>query len=217
MPDAGCRMPDKNINWGDGSDLVIHLPRASSVRLQTISADIDITDITGEIVIRTVSGDVWGQQIGAATWIKTASGNITLADGSGSVRAVTVSGDVSLELEANEVAVDTMSGEVNLELGDFDSLVARSVNGELVIEGTLNPKGRIDAATVNGEIEQRLNDPVNANIEAHAGPGVIENALTDDEPIRGSSKRIQLKAVVGDGSAVIRLVTVNGEIHLDGS
>ena len=210
------KMRDKKINWGDGSDLVIHLPFNSGVRMQTISADIDIRDITGDIIIRTVSGDVRAQHVGSATRIKTTSGDIEVSDGSGLVRAVTVSGDVSLDLEASDVVIDTMSGEVNIELADFDSLTARSVNGELAIEGTLNPAGRIEAATVNGEIALRLYDPVNARIEAHAGPGGdIENTLTDDKPQKGTSRRTQLQTVVGDGSATIRLVTVNGEIQLE--
>ncbi len=208
-------LPDDDINWGDGSDLVVRVPAASRVIVRSVSADVELKGVDGAIAVRTVSGSIRATEFQAGARIRTVSGEVELADGGGRVDLATVSGDAKLELDATDVAVDTMSGEIEIELDGFSRLVATATTGELEIDGRLDAGGRLEASTVNGDIDVRLGEPIDARIEALAGPGGdIDNDLTDDEPVSPSPVRTELEAAVGDGSATVSLKTVNGEIRL---
>ncbi|MEE8078317.1 MAG: DUF4097 family beta strand repeat-containing protein [Pseudomonadales bacterium] len=209
-------MPEHHVHHGDGSALIIYLPRESSVQIGSVSADVNLMGIKGAISIRTMSGNVLAEDIGAATRIHTASGDVSLYEGSGRVKVVTISGEVALELAASDIAVDTMSGEIDLELEAFDTLVVSTTKGELEIEGTLNPAGRIEASTVKGDIELRLEDPINARIMVRTGRGGdIENDINDDEPVEIEWHIKRLETVAGDGSGEIHLTSVKGDIRLE--
>ena len=209
-------MPEHHVHHGDGSALIIYLPSASSVQIRSVSADINLMGIKGAIAIRTMSGNVLAEDIGKATRINTVSGDVSVYKGGGRVKVVTISGEVALELAATDIAVDTMSGEIDLELEDFDTLMVSTTKGELEIEGTLNPAGRIEASTVKGDIELELEDPINARIIVRTGRhGDIENELNDVEAIEIDSHIKRLEMVVGDGSGHIRLTSVRGDIRLE--
>lgn len=210
-------MPDRDINHGDGSDLVINLPAGVQLQVESVSSDIRLRGFTGAVAMRTVSGDVTAQEIGALTHVNTMSGDISLSDGSGSVKVMTTSGDVAISLSASDVSVETVSGDVELELESFDSVKASAVSGELEIEGNLNLGGSIESRTVSGDIDLRLADPVNANVDVRTGPGgEIDNELTDEEPRSMLPGSMELQTIMGDGSGSIRINTVSGEIRLDG-
>ena len=211
-------MPNERINWGDASELEISIPARSKLRIEGVSTDIELSDIQGDIAIRTVSGDVTARTIGDAVRIHTVSGDVVVSEGGGRVKVVTVSGDADIDADATDITIDTVSGEIDLDLADFDRLIANATNGELEVDGRLKPAGQIDASTVNGDIAIRLDDPVHASIEASTGPGGdIDNDLTDDEPTSNRPGSKALRTSAGDGSAGIRLHTVNGDIHLDES
>lgn len=210
------RMPGDNVNRGDGSDLVIHLPRSSRLQVDAVSADVNLSDMVGPLAIRTVSGDVSATGTGDVVRINTTSGDIDLVDGVGQVRVTTTSGETTLRLAASEVQVDSVSGEIELELGSFDSVIANTVSADLDIEGTLNPGGRIESVSVSSEVEVALETPVNARVSVRAGPGgEIDNSLNDDEPRRLDDRSWALDTTIGDASGEIRIETVNGEIELE--
>ena len=203
-------------NWGDGSDLVIHVPAQSRLQVEAVSADIEIADVKGPVAVRTVSGDIDAERLGEQTRISTTTGDVTLTGSGGRVKVVTASGDATLDLSATDVSVDTVSGEVELELEAFDSVMANTVSGELEIEGQLNPEGRVAGTTVNGDIDLRLEEPVNAGLDIRTGSGgEIDNALSD-EPVQKIPGALILRTSLGDGSGGIRLSSVNGEIRLEG-
>jgi DUF4097 and DUF4098 domain-containing protein YvlB len=209
-------LPEKHVNWGDGSDLYIRVPSQSRLKVDAVSADVEVEEVTGAIAVRSVSGDVEVSGMGTHTQINTVSGDVEISEGHGMLKVVTLSGDVDAEVSATDLLINTMSGEVDLELEAFDTLDMKSVNGSLRVVGHLNAGGKLTAGTVNGDIELALREPVNAQIHASTvASGHIENSLTPDEPERLVSRQLVLRSTVGDGSGRIRLSTVNGDIELE--
>jgi len=209
------KLPTKNVNWGDGSDLNIRVPHTSGLQIDGVSVDVEVEDVAGAIVIRTVSGDVEVSEIADHTQIKTVSGDVRVNDGTGRLSVVTTSGDVDLEVDSSDVFVDTMAGDVDLELGSFEKLTAESVKGSLKLTGQLERAGSIHAKTVSADIELELIAPVNAQIQAMAVNGDISNDLTDDRPKRVHAAQTVLETISGDGSARITLNSINGAIEIE--
>lgn len=209
------RMPNSGVNRGDGSNLVIHLPRGVQLQVESVSADVTLESMNGPVAVRTVSGDVTAT--GLRDWIRvnTTSGDVELSEGSGGVSVSTTSGDTFVELAASNVRVESVSGDVELRLASFDSVATDTVSAELEIEGTLNPGGSIYSTSINSEVDIRLTTPINAVVDVQTGPGGdIDNDLSDQEPERLASRGLGLNAMLGDGSGSIRIVSVSGEVSL---
>ena len=212
------RLPEKNVNWGDGSELTVYVPARSKLVVEGISTDIQVNQVMGAISIHSINGDVEVNDSGSNTRINTVSGDIEVFDGTGSLKVVTTSGDLQAELEATSIFVDTMTGDVELELGKFETLALKAVSSSVQVEGQLAHSGRIAMETVDGDIELTLAEPVNAQIQAKTvARGGIDNKLTGDSPTRLALDQLLLITTAGDGSAQIQLSTVRGTIELERS
>lgn len=212
------KMPKRNISWGDGSDLEIRIPVKSRVDFNGVSTDLKFTNIEGGTSIHSVSGDIRADHIAKRLLINSVSGNVEVRDTTGKAKITTVSGDLRLDLRSTEVSINTVSGEIDMDLAEFDSLMVSTVSGELEISGHLNDSGSISMSSVSGDIELRLTGPVNARIDARAGPGGdIDNDMTEDEPRDIFPAQMELKSTAGDGSGRIRIKTVTGDISLRGN
>jgi DUF4097 and DUF4098 domain-containing protein YvlB len=209
------RTPERGMNRGDGSELKLWLPLATPLKVDVVSADVKVQGMTGRLAVRTVNGDVRLRDGGSNIQVSTTSGDVDLDGGSGRVRIATTSGDASVRMAATHVQVDSISGDVELELGAFDSVTANAVNADLEISGTLNRGGEISSTSVSSEVEIALAEPVNAELDIHAGPGgEIDNDLSDARPETLISRDVSLQTTLGDGSGRVRVRTVSGEIRL---
>lgn len=209
------RLPRRNINHGDGSDLEIFVPRSSRVTFRGVSTDVVLRDVDGGAVVRSVSGEIHAKNISKLVQINTVSGDVDIEKATGTVKVSTVSGTLNLNFDAKDISVHAVSGDMDLDLGDFDSLTASSVSGEVEIEGHLNDQGTIEMHTVSGDIDLRLSGPINAMLEVKTGPGGdISNDMSDTEPTRHFPASMQLDCKLGNGSGLISVHTVNGDVHL---
>lgn len=210
------RMPKRDVNWGDGSDLIVRLPVASRVSFEGVSSDVSIEGTRDGARLRTVSGDIEGRDVGGQLLVNSVSGDVDITGASGRASISTISGDIELSSVGRELQVDTVSGDVEIELADFDRLAGRSVSGSLEMSGRLLDAGRIQLGSVSGDIRLDLVTPVNAELEVEAGiGGSIYNDITDDKPRDVFPARQELVARAGNGSGRIRVETVSADVRLN--
>lgn len=135
-----------NGNWNNGDagkgyryclqiDYEVTLPAGTALRLATITGDLDLADLTGEITAKTVSGDLRFAGLSGAVTARTISGDATVAHrGPRAVNVKTVSGDVKLTTE-NGAATDVASVSGNVDVrwpaAEGADLSLRSVTGEV--------------------------------------------------------------------------------------
>ncbi len=134
-----------------GSELEIRIPVEKDVVVRTVSADVEVAGVAGEVSAQTTSGD------------------LEVAGRPGRVRAVSTSGDVGVEVSAtSRVEARSTSGEVRIRgavresvdvestSGDVDvasatpEVRAKSVSGGVTLRGV---GGRVSASTVSGDTE----------------------------------------------------------------
>ena len=70
------KLPRHNINWGDGSDLQISIPRNSRLSVTGVSADIDVSQVEGGIRIKSVSGELSLKGSRERSFLSAVSGDI---------------------------------------------------------------------------------------------------------------------------------------------
>jgi DUF4097 and DUF4098 domain-containing protein YvlB len=127
--------------------------------------------------------------------VSTINGEVDISGVSGDVKAKTVNGGLVASDLASDVGLDTTNGSIK---ADFQ---------------TLNSGQRVSARTVNGKIVFRLPEDASARVTAETVNGSIDADDFGLEPEKGYVGR-DLDGQIGNGSARVRLDTLNGSIRL---
>ena len=115
--------------------VVAELPRRATVGYTGVSADVTVIGLRGAQEFKTVSGDLVLSDLGGEVAVNGVSSDISLrAEEPISLRATTVSGDLSaIAPRFEDARITTVSGDIELE-GDLDSETAHrfeTVSGDL--------------------------------------------------------------------------------------
>lgn len=202
---------------GIESDLYIKVPERSSLDIATVSADIDVEDVSGEKDMASVSGDITVEHFGGELDMATVSGDIEVAgDGSeGEVESASVSGDIIFFKIAGTLDVEAVSGDLIVDEGSFSRARMESVNGEILFRAKLQDGGRLAAETVNGDIDVEFDGEVEARFEIETFNGDIDNCFGPD-PQKTSkwSPGLELEFSTGDGDGRVSIASVNGDVSI---
>lgn len=118
----------------------VRVPRAIRLKydaFSSVSGDVSVTDVIGDLNARSVSGSVTIRGARGRTSAKAVSGSVTVEEATGSVNASSTSGRVLVELKnlegADEMEFTTVSGGVTVRMpGNLDANVEMSVlSGDL--------------------------------------------------------------------------------------
>ncbi|WP_338589644.1 DUF4097 family beta strand repeat-containing protein [Shewanella khirikhana] len=217
-----------------GSNLVIKVPSALTLKAEGVSADYQVNGLNGELDLGTVSGDIKAGALGGRVNFNTVSGEIDATGLSGKVSMETVSGaikdkdssspdasyksvsgDIKLDTEAQVVHIEQVSGDTEARLANARALQYNAVSGdaELALKGDVKVSGE----SVSGDIMIKLLNNADARVAINGGPGgKISNGLSSESPKKpkygpGSSLNMQL----GNGKGVIELSTLSGTLSLE--
>ena len=208
----------RNVNVSVAYNLTA--PAGTRISIESISGNIKITDIKGDITAGTVSGDVRISGAGRVGSAKSISGTIEISDAQveGALEASSVSGDVILRrIRAGRIGGGSVSGSIKLEDVQSDDVSAHTTSGEVYFSGTLARRGRYELKSFSGEVRLTLSGNTGFEIDANSFSGDIRSDL----PIatRGAvdsngrrPRRTILKGTYGDGSAVLDITTFSGSI-----
>jgi hypothetical protein len=209
-------LPNRSRNVDD-SDLIVRVPVASRVSVNTVSADIDVEGVTGAQRLQSVSADIRTQAAAEDVECKSVSGDVSI-NGTGRkalVTVTTVSGDATALKVAGEVNANTVSGNLTLGLGQTSRSRVRSTSGDLTIASVLAPDGRFDVESISGDVRLELHGPVDAEFDVSSFNGEIRNCF-GPKPVSTSeyAPGKELRFREGPGSGRVRVKTLNGDIDL---
>lgn len=207
----------RNSSRNGASDLVINVPEASSLSIDTVSADIDVSDVRGEQDLNSVSGDITTGIYGAELDAETVSGDLEVS-GDNQVTNVslqTVSGDIDTENLAGEFRAESVNGDISAINGSFTRVRSETVNGNIILHARLLDGGRMDVETINGKVDVDFGGDVSAEIDIETFNGSIRNCF-GPESVRTSkyAPGRELDFTEGSGSGRVRINTLNGSVRL---
>jgi DUF4097 and DUF4098 domain-containing protein YvlB len=205
---AGRRNVNVNV------DYVVTAPAGTRVSVESISGNVRVTDIKGDISANSISGDLRIAGAGRVGTAKTVSGNVEISDAQvdGSLAASSVSGDVVLRhVSARRLEAGSVSGNLKLEDVQCERLTASTTSGNIAFSGPLARNGRYELKGFSGDVTLQLAGNTGFELDASTFSGQIRS---DDFPIasRGRVTRRALTGTYGDGSAVLDLQTFSGSI-----
>lgn len=210
-------LPGKSNRGGGSSDLTIHVPRGSSLKTNTVSADQKISDVRGAQRLTSVSAEIETDAWDEDFEIKTVSGDITVNGhgGKGTARVTTVSGDVRLEGIGRHLDIQNVSGDIEVRAKELERVRIETTNGELRLRSALARDARIEAEAINGDLVFQLLGTIDAQFDIETFNGDIENCFgPKPRKIRQYAPGKELRFTEGKGSARVRIKTLNGGVEL---
>ena len=202
-------------------DYVISVPTGATVSLKSISGDISVSNVKGEVRAETVSGSVNINATPNVTIAKTISGDVTAQNIGTQTTLVlsTVSGTVlGTGLKVRALEAGTISGNVRLVGSEIDRLEARSVSGDIEFDAPLTKGGRYEFTSHSGNV--RVVIPANAGFELDAD--TFSGSVRSDLPVtlravgrteqnrRGSNRAI--RGSYGDAGAYLSVRSHSGSV-----
>ena len=181
-----------------------------SLRGETISGNVTISDAPKLEAAKTVSGDV------SLTGITT-DGDLTASSVSGNVRAK--------GLKARGVDLGIISGDINVSDVTCERLGVKSVSGSVEYAGAIVKGGRYEINAHSGTVRLLLANPAGFELNANSFSGSIRSELPltiggDSARRNGNTPRGRrdavnnhsMRATFGDGSATLVVRTFSGDI-----
>lgn len=201
----------------DDANLTIRVPKGARIIADTVSADIGVTGVRGEVSLQSVSGEVRTQAFDAPVKATSVSGEITVTGNGGKSQVSTenVSGDSTISGVRGGFDGEVVSGSIRATVAAAERVELNSVSGDIDLSVELTPTSRLDLESVSGEIEVRIKPPVNADFDIESFSGDIENCF--GQKARDTSKYTpgsELNFTQGSGGARVEIQTLSGEISV---
>jgi DUF4097 and DUF4098 domain-containing protein YvlB len=199
------------------TDLIVHVPRASSLSINSVSADQTVNDVRGSQRLQAVSGTinthVWNEEFE----IKTVSGDVVVNGhgGKAPARVTTVSGDVRLQEIGPELDLNTVSGDMQVRVPQLSRARIKTTNGDLELRTALTKDARIDAEGINGDLRFRFRGAVDAEFDIETFNGEIDNCFgPKPRRLREYGPGIELRFKEGNGDGRVRIKALNGRVEI---
>jgi hypothetical protein len=194
-------------------------PAGTTVISRSVSGDIRVTGIRGDVHAESVSGDIVATNTPAASLLKTVSGDVT-ATGLASqdeLRAGSISGNVVVRgAKLRSINADSISGDINLADVTAEQVTCGSISGEIDFAGPLSKSGRYEMKSQSGNVRLTLAGTTGFELDAQTFSGNVRSdlpvTLKAGEPAGGHRKGI--RGVNGDGSAQLLLKSFSGDITI---
>jgi hypothetical protein len=195
--------------------LEIMVPSRAKVWVKTVSADIEVSSVTGSLDLYVVGGKISVRGNPADVNAEAIDGPITIVGSPGWLRAKSASGDVTLNGSSADAALSTVSGKIVAEGAGFEKARFESVTGSIQFAGGFRPGGLASFDTHSGTIEIGLSSRTPADFDVVSIAGPITNSLTGSKPMKGRYGRgSELSTSNAGGGTRIAVRSFKGQISL---
>lgn len=229
------KLPGHLKSWccSDESDLVIHVPKKSSVDISVVSTETRVNDVQGGVEVSGVSGDVTVRNARNRLDVTTVSGEVEVRDAKGRIELKSVSGDIDaydldgdIEMHSvsgnvlarnagDELDLESVSGDIELSRSSYKLLTGHTISGDADVAGEMIEGGRLEFDSVSGSVRVRFDKDVDARFDLETGSGTIRNRVTSDRPVKSKYVRDEtLRFVKGEGKGEVNITTRSGDIVL---
>ncbi|MBI2780517.1 MAG: DUF4097 family beta strand repeat protein [Chloroflexi bacterium] len=148
----------KMFTRGDSPEIEVEVPHGATVSVESASAEVHASDLSGTKRFRTASGELRLTRFAGAVDAETVSGEIDL-DGNAPLELTTksISGDIRVRVPSlKRLDAGTTSGDIWLdaELAGNGPFAIRSISGDATIVGRSG--FRVEAESVTGDLTSEL-------------------------------------------------------------
>lgn len=200
---------------GGGSHLEIHVPMASRVDVETVSADIEASSLSGELELESVSGRVTVSGRPGGLDLASVSGVVEVELAPDESDLETVSGDIEVGEAGGDLDAASVSGDIHVAGGEIEGGSFETVSGDIRVEAPVSGGGSVVMETMSGKVTvvAFVDQPATYHLETFSGD--IVNELGPDA--RRTSEYAPGKEVdfsIGSGGPRIKIASFSGSVRL---
>jgi DUF4097 and DUF4098 domain-containing protein YvlB len=189
---------------------------AGELMVDTKSGTIHVEDASHGALLASVSGGIEAYRVqGGRMEMKTISGDILAEEitaGTAGVLFDTVSGSLRGRALCGQITLKSLSGDADLEQITSETLQAQSVSGSMHLAFAVSPKGTVTVNSVTGSVSLEFGTSVDLRFTLVSQTGRMSCSL----PITDSARTDTLwSAAAGDGTGILHVQTLSGNISLD--
>lgn len=206
-------------DWGDSNHmgptmLDVRVPRGASLRVNVVSAPLDIDGIQGgRLDLNSISGRVRVNAQTPSLDVDSVSGGIAFSGHAERADLQTVSGDILAPSLGGEVELQTVSGRIQTGGGPWKQLKLSTVSGDAEINGSLASGGRLDIDSMSGDVDLRLPASLSATLHASTFSGDLHSDFgTPKTSAHGPGS--SLDTTLDDGHGTINVETFSGDLRI---
>lgn len=205
--------------YGD-VDFNVQVPAYADVNIRSVSGDVRVEKVQGEVRGESVSGDVVVADVRTLLLAKSVSGEVTVTGAGGdAVNAESVSGGIHAQgLTANDCRMQSVSGELTLTGAKCGRAHLKTISGGIEYAGSLAAGGRYEFSSHSGDVRLSVGGGSGFELVAKTFSGSMESALpmTRHRVEDGDHRpRGRMRGTVGDGSAYVDVKTFSGSIVVE--
>lgn len=213
-------------NLAGAVDYTVAVPQDAAVMVKTVSGDVRVTNVRGELRAESVSGKVTATDVPKVSGLRSVSGDIALTNGAAdaSLTAVTVSGSLLVRgFKARNLDASSVSGDLRFDNVESERVTMKSVSGNISYGGALAGNGRYEFNSHSGDIRLALVGDTGFDLDANTFSGDVQSAyaltLRGGEPPPGGrlgrgARARTVRGTFGDGSASLALQSFSGGIEI---
>jgi DUF4097 and DUF4098 domain-containing protein YvlB len=198
---------------------IVTTPAGTRISIETISGNVKVSDIKGDINANSISGDVRISGAGRIGTAKTISGTVEIADtqADGPVAGSSVSGDVVFRrVTARRMDGGSVSGNIKIDDAQCERVSAWTTSGSVWFAGTLARSGHYELKAFSGEVRVLLAGNTGFEVNASSFSGEVRTdfpvTARGNTPPNRRGRNTTLSGTYGDGAAVLDLTTFSGSI-----
>ena len=204
-------------------DYVVTVPVGIAVSAKTISGNVSVSGVRGEVRAESISGDVDVSVTPNVALAKTVSGNVIARDigAPTTLTLSTISGTVVASgLRVRALEAGSVSGDVRLSGLQVERVEAKSVSGNIEFDAPLTRAGRYQFTSHSGNVRITLSGSTGFELDADTFSGSVRSDLPvtlrtigreDPAGRRGSSSRA-IRGSYGDASAILAVRSHSGSV-----
>jgi DUF4097 and DUF4098 domain-containing protein YvlB len=195
-----------------GSDLVVQVPAASHINIDSVSAGMSVAKVSGALDLETVSGriEVTGQP--ERIEAEAVSGAIEVEVAPDDTELVSVSGNVTVQRASGDLEAESVSGNVVIKGGELGRGSLGSVSGSVHCAADLIGSGKLEIESMSGDVTLVLARSTAATFDLSTFSGRIINQL-GPEPKPGGMPGKEISFSTGVGPKVV-VSTFSGKVEL---
>jgi DUF4097 and DUF4098 domain-containing protein YvlB len=157
-----------------------------SAHVESASGDVDLGDVSADVIVRSASGDIRVGDIGGDLDVSSASGDLRAETIAGSSTLKTMSGDVLIADARGEVIAKSVSGEVAVTRFDGPWFDGKTMSGDVSIGVVAGRRFDVSFQSLSGDV--RTEFPVGQGGEGTAARLTVKT-MSGDITVQGAPDR----------------------------
>jgi DUF4097 and DUF4098 domain-containing protein YvlB len=197
------------------SHLEIRVPRGAAVWIKTMSADAEVSGVSGGVDVYSVAGRIAVTGAPRELYAETMGGAISADVATRSARLKSASGAIELRGRIADAAVQNVSGTIAVRGGAIERGRFESVDGDVSYDGAVPRAASLDFITHGGRVRLGIPPDTRADVLVSTYAGQLENgfkvrALEGSNRFKGQEYTFALNG----GGAQVSVRTFKGNVVL---